>query len=217
MLISPVLALVAALHTQAAVGQSIAVKANTPTETVTITEPARIELGLLFNVSDIVAVVKIVSGDTENYKTAIYKAVVLIGFKGTAKEQALYFGPFIGQKLGSEYIVFLRNAKEPAVPTTSQTASYGTVKYLEDFNQGYTTMESSYACIFDGNVPEQSCDYGVRVCTDYITLPKGVRAFPPEKDDPPFGCRWVRKSKFISLLDEFAERPGVVQMPASVR
>jgi hypothetical protein len=91
------------------------------------------------------------------------------------------------------------------------------VKYLEVFNQGYSTMESSYACIFDGSVPEQSCDYGVRICTDYITLPKGVRAFPPEKDDPPFGCRWVRKSKFTSLLNEFAEQPGVLQMPASAR
>jgi hypothetical protein len=167
--------------------------------------------------ADVVAVVRIVSGDTENYKTAVYKAVVVTGFKETAKGQTLYFGPFIGQELGWEYVVFLRNGKEAAVPTTSPTAGHGAVKYLEVFNEGYSQMESSYACVFDGSVSNQSCDYGVRVCTDYIVLPRVVRAFPREKNDPPFGCRWVRKSKFISILDELAKEPGVVQLPASPR
>lgn len=211
------LAFVVALQPRAAVAQSITVKTNNPNEAVTITEPGRIELGQLFKMSDVVALVRIVSGDTESYKTAIYKAVVVIGFKGTAKEQTLYFGPFIGQRLGWEYVVFLRNVKELAVPATSPAAAYGTVKYLEVFNQGFSAMESSYECVFDGNDPAQHCDYGVRVCTDYIILPKEVSAFPPEENDPPFGYRWVRKSKFISLLDEFAEQPGIVQMPPSAR
>jgi len=47
----------------------------------------------------------------------------------------------------------------------------------------------------------QKCDYGVRVCTEYIKLPQSMPAFPPEANDPPFGCRWVRKAVFISLLD----------------
>lgn len=64
-------------------------------------------------------------------------------------------------------------------------------------------METSYECVFDGKEIAQKCDYGVRVCTDYIKLPSGMPAFPPEDDDPPFGCRWVRKSLFLPLLDSF--------------
>jgi len=211
------LTLVCVLPPRITTGQSVTVKTDPPTETVTITEPGTIQLAQLFKMSDVVAVVRIVSGDTENYKTALYKAVVLTSFKGTAKGKSLYYGPFIGGRLGEEYVVFLRNAKEPAVPTTAPTAPYGAVRYLEVFNEGYSSMGVSYECVFDGTIPSQSCDYGVRVCMDYIVLPKGVRAFPPEKNDPPFGCRWVRKSKFLSLLDELAEEPGVVQSPASAR
>jgi len=198
-------------------GGQAAITTNLGTRTVTNTEPGRIKLVDLFKMADVVAVVRVVSGDIENYKTAVYKAVVVTDFKGSAKGQTLYFGPFIGQKLGWEYVLFLRNAKETTKPTTSPTAGYGAVNYLEVFNEGYSQMESSYACVFDGNDAEQSCSDAVRVCTDYIVLPKLVRAFPPEKNDPPFGCRWVRKSKFLSILDELAEEPGVVQMTASAR
>jgi hypothetical protein len=62
-------------------------------------------------------------------------------------------------------------------------------------------METSYACVFDGKEIAQKCHYGVRVCTDYIKLPQSMPAFTPEANDPPFGCRWVRKAVFISLLD----------------
>jgi hypothetical protein len=65
-------------------------------------------------------------------------------------------------------------------------------------------MEGSYRCVFDGREINNECDYGIKVCTDYIVLPKGTPVFPPlEVDDVPFGCRWVRKSKFLSLLTEF--------------
>jgi hypothetical protein len=193
------------LSPQAALGQSASISVTSGSETVIITEPAKIKLEQLYKIADVVAVVRIVAGDTESYNISISKAVVVKNFKGTTEGQTLYFGPFIGDRLGWEYIVFLRNAKEPAVPKDANNPAFGTVKYLEVFNQGYSSMESSYECIFDGTIPSQSCDDGVRICTDYIVLPKGVRAFPPEKNDPPFGCRWVRKTKFISLLNELAD------------
>jgi hypothetical protein len=197
--------------------QSITVNTSSPNETVTITEPGRFTLEQLFKMSDVVAAVQVVAGDTENYKTAIYKAHVIKNFKGTNEGKTIYFGPFVGYKLGSEYFLFLRDAKRTAAPIASQSAAYGIVNYLEIFNQGYSAMENSYSCVFDGSMPKQSCDYGVRVCTDYITLPKGVHAFPPEKDDPPFGCRWVRKSKFVSILNGFAEQSGALQSPVLAR
>ena len=65
-------------------------------------------------------------------------------------------------------------------------------------------MPISSVCVFDGKEIAQQCDYAVRICTDYIKLPKTVSAFPPEENDPPFGCRWVRKTNFLSLLDSLA-------------
>ena len=48
--------------------------------------------------------------------------------------------------------------------------------------------------------------HGVRVCTDYIKLPKSLPAFPNGGGDPPFGCRWMEKNSFISVLDELGEK-----------
>jgi hypothetical protein len=62
-------------------------------------------------------------------------------------------------------------------------------------------METSYQCIFEGRDTSQKCDYGVRVCTDYIELPSATPTFPPVAEETPFGCRAVRKTVFISLLE----------------
>jgi hypothetical protein len=182
----------------------MAANATAQSKVVTITEPGVYKLDELFKVADVVAVVKVVSGDTESYETAVYKGEVIQSFKGMATGQTLYFGPFIGERLGWEYVLFLRNSPKPITPKTTANASYGTVRYWEVFDEGYSSMQASYACVFDGKEIAQQCDYAVRVCTDYIKLPKTVSAFPPEDNDPPFGCRWVRKRTFLSLLDSLA-------------
>jgi hypothetical protein len=211
------LLIVGVLSQRSAIGQSASIAVTSGTETVTTAEPAIIKLAQLYKMADVVAVVRVVAGDTESYNVSISKAIVVKNFKGTTDRSTIFFGPSSWERLGWEYILFLRNVKEPGVPKDARNPGYGTVRYLEVFNQGYSAMETSYACIFDGMIPSQSCDYGVRVCTDYIILPKEVRAFPPETNDPPFGCRWVRKSKFLSLLDDLAYKPKVVQLPASAR
>lgn len=174
------------------------------TPAVTITEPGIYKVGDLFKAADVVALVKVVSGDTENYDCAVYKGEVVQSFKGTQRGAIIYFGPFVGHKLGDEYVLFLRNVTEPITPKTIATASYGTIHYSQVFNQGYSSMETSYQCVFDGKEIAQQCDSGVRVCTDYIKLPKSIPAFPAEENDPPFGCRWVRKRLFSALLDTLA-------------
>jgi hypothetical protein len=168
---------------------------------VTITEPATYELAQLYKSADKVALVQIRSGDAENYKIAVYKGVVVKGYKGTTDGEIIYFGPYIGQKIGSEYILFLRNVAQPLVPTSASGLNYGTVHYSEVFDEGFSSMETSYECVFDGKTTAENCDVGVRICTDYIRLPKSTRTFPPTTDDPPFGCRWVRKRAFVSLLE----------------
>jgi hypothetical protein len=173
---------------------------------VTISEPGIYELSGLFKQADTVALVRIVSGDMETYSTAVYKAEVIKSFKGAAAGETVYFGPYVGERLGWEYILFLRNVSEPIKPKTTTNTGYGTIRYAEVFNEGYSSMETSYQCIFDGRDTSQKCDYGVRVCTDYIKLPSATPTFPPVAEETPFGCRAVRKTAFISLLEALGKR-----------
>jgi len=176
------------------------------TTQVTLAEPGVIELENLFEKADTVAFVKVVSGDTENYAAAVYKGAVIQSFKGAAVGETIYFGPYAGVRLGWEYVLFLRKSAKPLAPKTTAKVSYGTIDYSEIFNEGYTSMETSYECVFGGKEMAETCDYGVRVCTDYIVLPKSLRTSPPLSEETAFGCRWVRKTAFISVLETLRGR-----------
>lgn len=172
--------------------------------TVDIVEPGVYDLAQLFRTADVVALVKVISGDAEHYESAVYKAEVERSFKGTKVGEIIYFGPFIGTKIGGEYVLFLKNSKEPLRPK-SVPSPYGIVSFREVFDEGYSSMEKSYQCRFEGKEISHRCDYGVRVCTDYIKLPKGTQTVPPVDEDTPFGCRWVRESVFEPLLEKLAK------------
>ena len=100
-------------------------------QTVTIKEPGIIALESLFQMADTVALVKVVSGDTQNYPTAIYKAEVVRSFKGVLAGQTIYFGPYVGYRLGWDYVLFLRNVAKPLAPNPTSSVNYGTVSYSE--------------------------------------------------------------------------------------
>ena len=172
-------------------------------QTIEISEPAVVKLGDLFKQADVVAVVQILSGDRENYDTAVYKSKVLMQFKGTAVGEELYFGPFIGYGVGNEYVAFLRRATS-APKLQGQRPTHTSIAYgpLEVFHlimyQGYSIMSVRYACVFGGKDP---CDYGVRVNTDQVKLPKGTKTFPRASgDELPDASQWVRKADFLRLL-----------------
>jgi hypothetical protein len=169
--------------------------------TTNTTEPGTAKLADIFQRGDIVAIVKITSGDTESYESAVYKSKVIKNFKGAKDGEDIYFGPFIGQRLGWEYVVFLLKGNRPLSPIKTSQGSYGTIPYSKIFMEGYTSMESSYECVFPGS---KSCDYAIRVCTDYVRLPKTVHVYPA-KEGRPFGCGWVRKSVFLSMLASMAK------------
>jgi hypothetical protein len=170
-------------------------------KTITTTEPGIAKLAAIFQSADIVALVKITSGDTESYEGAVYKSKVIKNFKGTKDGEDIYFGPFWGQRLGWEYVVFLLKGNKPLSPISTAQGGYGTIPYSKIFMEGYTAMESSYECVFPGS---NSCDYAVRVCTDYVRLPKTVHVYPA-KEGMPFGCGWARKSVFLSTLASVAK------------
>jgi hypothetical protein len=186
---------------------------------VTITEPGIYTLAQLYKAADTVAIIEITAGDTESYSSAVYKGRVTTAFKGASEGQTVFFGPFTRQELGSQYVVFLKKQKEPLAPNKGATA-FGIIPYAVDFDQGFTEMRTDYECVFHPTKPgDVGCDYAVRVCTDFIKLPKGIPISTYEDNDTS-GCRYVRKPTFLSLLDglKSAERPsvssGVKPLPA---
>jgi hypothetical protein len=173
-------------------------------QVVSITEPGRLALKDLYKAADTVAVVRIMSGDTENYQTALYKGVVITPYKGVTAGATVYLAPYVGLRLGWEYLLFLRSAKAPATPMQGKTGVYGTVPYGLIFNEGYSSMETSYECVFAGKEVREQCDDAIRVCTDYITLPKELPTYPPLATETPFGCRKVRRSQLEKVLSRLA-------------
>ena len=149
------------------------------------------------------------SGDTERYPTAVYKAEVLQAFKGTEKGATIYFGPFIRYELGGELIVFLRHSKkgsEPNRQTAGSGLSYGSISsfYLVMYD-GYSAMQSEYECVFDGKEIAQQCDYGVRLNTRQVMLPKSIKTFPSStKGASSDDTNWVRKNVFVAYLEKLS-------------
>lgn len=196
-------ALVVGLLTSSLIGQT-SITTTIGQTTTTITEPGVTDIPELFRVSDKVALVKTVSGDTEHYKVAVYKAQVVQPFKATVRGETLYFGPYVGLKLGWEYIVFLRANAAPLQPMAATAVSYGSVSYFSIFNEGYTVLDTSYECVFKGADTREQCDDAVRVCTDYVKVPKSLEVVPPLEEDTPFGCRWARREQFLAVLEGLA-------------
>src|SRR4051794_33223083 len=91
---------------------SASIKTCRNADCVTITEPGRVKVEELWKQADLVAVVKIVSGDTENYPSAICKAKISVPFKGIEKSETIYVRSCNGYGLGNEYLAFLRRATE---------------------------------------------------------------------------------------------------------
>lgn len=176
-------------------------------QTVTITEPARVRIEDLFKQADIVATVRIVSGDTEHYSHTVYKADVLRVFKGTEAGAKIFFGPYVSYGLGSEYLVFLHRSAGSLSPTPEakdQGVNYGSLKISYDIMyEGYSVMPIAYTCVFDGKGTLQQCDYGIQINTYQVTLPRNTKAFPSEHDggDNP-DKKWVRKDAFLAFLDK---------------
>ena len=179
------------------------------TITTTTIEPAPVKIEALMKQADLVASVRILSGDSEGYPRTVYKAEVVEAFKGVKKGAIIYFGPFIGYALGEELVVFLKHSEQgidPKPSATSSSLNYGPISsfYLIMYD-GYSALHVSYECVFDGKDIAHQCDYGVRVNTYQVALPKSIRTYPasvtyPSSDD----TRWVRKIAFIEYLQRMS-------------
>jgi hypothetical protein len=180
------------------------------TSTITINEPATVKIDDLVKQADTVVIVRILSGDTEHYPTAVYKAEVLNSFKGVPVGEKIYFGPFTGYGVGSQYLAFLQRSKKDLKPVDQSNTSglsYGLLKSSHKIMyDGYSVMPIDYICIFDGKEISQQCDYGVRFNTHQITLPGKIKTFPPNSlDESDSDNKWVRKEGIVSLLEHLRD------------
>jgi hypothetical protein len=179
-------------------------------QTVTISEPAPVKVEGLLKQADLVAVVRIVSGDTEHYTNAVYKAEVLQPFKGVETGKTVYFGPFVKFGLGGEYLVFLRHSEkglEPKQPSVASGLDYGPIPsfYLVMY-EGYGALPIEYDCVFDGKEIAQRCDYGIKVNTHQVVLPQGLRTYPSSaKGSFSEDTKWVRKTVFLSFMQTLSK------------
>jgi|HubBroStandDraft_6_1064221.scaffolds.fasta_scaffold88603_2 hypothetical protein len=179
--------------------------------TVTISEPATVKLEDLFNQADVVATVRILSGDTEQYPNAVYKAEVLKPFKGAGIGDRLFFGPYISYGLGSEYLVFLHRSARALAPTPEpkkRAMNYGPLQsFYEIMYQGYSVMPIDYTCVFDGKEISRQCGNGIKINISQVILPPLIKTFPSERDNGSgTDKRWVRKDVLLAILDEM-KRP----------
>jgi hypothetical protein len=67
-------------------------------------------------------------------------------------------------------------------------------------------MHVEYTCVFDGRVPDDSCDYGVELNPTQVLLPKSLQTFPksPATAETNYK-RWTRQKAFVALLRSFQE------------
>lgn len=169
--------------------------------TITISEPATVSLRELYVKADLVALVQIRSGDTEHYTSTLYRATVLEGFKGIKKEEVIYFSPYNGYGIGSEYLVFLRKADgkvgDLIEKQSESTLPYDPVqKYYQVMYDGYSAMPVDYTCA----LPE--CGYGIKVAYEQVLLPKNLKMIAIECKDGASWKSWVRKEDIVRLLSK---------------
>jgi|ERR1035441_340554 hypothetical protein len=122
-------------------------------KSVTISEPAMVKVDDLFKQADLVAIMRVLSGDSEHYPVTVYKAEVINAFKGVRDTEHLYFGPFVYYGVGREYLAFLRRAKEELRASRNLDEAglnYGTIGVsYQVMYDGYSVMPVEYACVFD--------------------------------------------------------------------
>ncbi|MGB6077126.1 MAG: hypothetical protein WBG29_15965 [Candidatus Acidiferrales bacterium] len=174
-------------------------------QTVTLSEPPPVKIQELFKQADLVAVVRILSGDTEQYPVSLYKAEVVQSFKGIDVGTKIFFGPYVSYRLGSEYLVFLQHSKkaiEPKEQSGIPGMNYGRVNsFYTIMYQGNSAMLIRYTCVFDGKDVSQQCDNGIKLNPEQIVLPNTLKTFPTDSGNASGEeDRWVRKSILISFL-----------------
>jgi len=165
------------------------------------TSIAPVKLEDLFKQADQVGVVRIVSGDSESYPTAVYKAVVENGYKGMESGQIIFFGPYDSYGIGNKYLLFLKKGNAVS-PNKTSNGPYGVVPTFSTIMYaGYAALPIGYECVFDGHDVEQQCGDSVQLNPEQIILPSSLKVFPVGDATAVTNYKkWVRKAELLSFL-----------------
>ncbi|HYM78115.1 MAG TPA: hypothetical protein VE377_19220 [Candidatus Dormibacteraeota bacterium] len=170
---------------------------------LTGTSVAPVSIDDLFKQADLVAIVHILSGDSEHYPVTVYKGKVETAVKGTATGEIIYFGPYVSYGVGSEYLVFLRKSEKGIEPRDKSSGiNYGSVPtFFQGMYGGFSIMPIEYACVFEGKEVSQQCDYAVKLNPEQTILPPGIQAFlRGEVGAATNSDKWVRREAIVSFL-----------------
>ena len=169
---------------------------------------AKVTLSDLFKQADLVATVRILSGDSEHYDVTVYKGQIEKAFKGARANQTIYFGPHVSFGVGSEYLGFLSKAEKGIEPGgKSPGVNYGVLpSFFRIMYAGFSIMPIEYVCVFDGKDTAQQCDYAVKLNPEQVIVPASVKAFPRGEAGPITNYeKWVRRDELVALLERFAK------------
>jgi hypothetical protein len=179
------------------------------------TSIAAISVADLFSKSSEVVMVQIVSGDTEAYQYSatdstpwpVCKLKVVDSFKGGRSGDVIFLAPCAGMELDGKYILFLENVNALNPKPGVEQSSYGILEHPRRVSDaGYGSMHVEYTCVFDGRVPDDSCDYGVELNPTQVLLPKSLQTFPKSTATAETNYkRWIRQKAFVALLRSFAQ------------
>jgi hypothetical protein len=151
------------------------VSAPAPTVTYTTLDPAVVTIGELFREADVVAIIRILPGESE--------MEVLSGFKGARAGEKLGFTRYSNTSIGAEYLVFLRR------PHGGEPGYVG-------MYQGYGVMPVDQVCAFAGRDKNRGCDSGVEIDTYQVRLPKRIRTYPSQSENG--NKKWVKRSALVT-------------------
>jgi len=165
------------------------------------------EVEKLYAEADVVALVKILSGDTESFEDTIYKASVLTAYKGKV-QSTLYFGPYISYGVGSEYLIFLKNSGKQlrSLATKNKTVAYPLdADYLRVMYGGYSILPVGFECGFGSiNAPRNGCEDSIDART--VILPKEIESYSAQFEDKSEDRPFVRKTELLAYIEKLNKK-----------
>jgi len=177
-------------------------------------------LDSLYSHAAFVGILKIETGFFASGKGAIYEAMVLRVFKGDSVSH-LFLGPFVGSRIGCDYVVFLFDPRETVAQhwskefhrddTTFQylsrsfhrfsgnlDSSSGDVNGIEQLPEIFDRNAKFYAQMFEGfgiipiDYTLEFHSYAAKIACSHVILPPSINRKPiPGTDNELWEDNWV--------------------------
>ena len=171
----------------------------------------QISITKLYKQADVVAIVRIESGEIINGTDypcgARYQGKVIIPLKNSKVEQVIDFGYYFGNGIGNEYIVFLNKKQNVFNPIASTNSGLmeSQAQFDKDCNSKHPeliVMHNGYGMRELKYHGESKSNYAFLIPTNYLSLPKDTKFNDPEDSDCNTWekCKWIDKEDMLKLF-----------------